>query len=272
MPLDYTRILWLALAVMAMLLILRHLWARRPLWPQPPAALRWAMDFSHSVFFIVLVVTLFRSLLYEPFQIPSGSMRPTLHPGDYVLINKHAYNIRMPIVERNLIRRKKPRRGDVVVFYPPGSRRHFIKRVLGIPGDLITIKNNILHVNGQRLPQTAAAGPAPPGSGYFQETLDGRSHLLQLDLSRRNLLGLYGAYRVPEGRYFMLGDNRDNSADSRSCFGFGHCTEPPGRQIPYPHGWSLVPEANIVGRAAWRFMHWPSWGSLPRFDSAGAIH
>lgn len=272
MHLDYTRILWIVLAAMALLLILRHLWARRPLWPAPPAPLVWAMDFSHSVFLIVLVITLFRSMLYEPFQIPSGSMQPTLHPGDFVLINKHAYNIRMPVLDSTIIQRKKPRRGDVVVFYPPHSRRHFIKRLVGVPGDIITLKNNVLHINGAAVPQTPAQGPAPPHSGYFREVMDGRSHLVQLDISRRNPLGLFGAYRVPDGHYFMLGDNRDNSADSRSCFGSGRCTQPPGKQIPYPRGWSLVPEANIVGRADWRFMHWPSWGSLPRFGSAGAIH
>jgi len=213
----------------------------------PLSAVRWVGSF----FPVLLCVFILRSFLFEPFQIPSGSMIPTLKVGDYILVNKFSYGLRFPVLGFKFLDLDSPKRGDVIVFFPPRDERYFIKRVIGLPGDTILIKNNIVHVNG-----TAASympHPVPPNNSTHtieNEDLSGVVHLIQ----RKKLAGRLGknfSTTVPEGHYFMVGDNRDNSSDSRV--------------------WGPVPEANIVGKAVLTWMHWRSLSSLPSFSSAGKI-
>jgi len=211
------------------------------------SAVRWVGSF----FPVLLCVFILRSFLFEPFQIPSGSMIPTLKVGDYILVNKFSYGLRFPVLGFKFLDLGSPKRGDVMVFFPPRDERYFIKRVIGLPGDTILIKNNIVYVNGTAA--TYTPNPLlPNNSGHTieNENLSGVVHLIQ----RKKLAGRLGknySIRVPEEHYFMVGDNRDNSSDSRV--------------------WGPVPEANIVGKAILTWMHWGSISNLPSFSAAGKI-
>jgi len=164
------------------------------------------LDYSKSFFPILLIVIVMRSFVAEPFRIPSGSMIPTLEIGDFVLVKKYAYGIKLPVIHKKIFDVGSPERGDVVVFrYPPDPRINYIKRLIGLPGDEIEwTKDKTLIVNGKKII-------------YKYLTIPGK-------------------WKVPEGNYFMMGDNRDNSKDSRS--------------------WEYVPEANLVGKASLVWMHW----------------
>jgi signal peptidase I len=194
------------------------------------------VEYSRSLFPVLLIVLLFRSFLFEPFKIPSGSMIPTLLVGDFIVVNKFVYGIRLPVLNKKVISIGKPQRGDVVVFrYPVDTSINFIKRAVGLPGDTITYRDKELFVNGERVEETAAgrfessdvkcSTPAVDAM-LFDEQLDEANHkiLLHSRSGSRN-----GQWVVPEGHYFMMGDNRDRSNDSR--------------------GWGFVPEENLLGRA-----------------------
>jgi len=211
-----------------------------------------AVEYAKSFFPVLFVVLVLRSFLVEPFQIPSGSMVPTLKIGDFILVNKFTYGIRLPVVRTKVLEMNKPKRGDVMVFFPPHKPIYFIKRVVGLPGDEIRYVNNVLFINGERQTQVLEASlpPAAPRFQLVNETLDGvphamRKHIVPGRLSRS------GHWVVPEGHYFMMGDNRDNSSDSRE--------------------WGPVPEENIVGKAFAIWMHWESLMSVPSFNRVGAI-
>jgi len=211
-----------------------------------------AVEYAKSFFPVLFVVLVLRSFLVEPFQIPSASMVPTLKIGDFILVNKFTYGIRLPVVRTKVLEINKPQRGDVMVFFPPHKPIYFIKRVVGLPGDEISYVNNVLFLNGERQPQVLEASlpPAAPRFQLVNETLDGvphamRKHIVPGRLSRS------GHWVVPEGHYFMMGDNRDNSSDSRE--------------------WGPVPEENIVGKAFAIWMHWESLLSVPSFSRVGAI-
>ena len=196
-------------------------------------------------------VLVLRSFVAEPFQIPSKSMVPTLKVGDYILVNKWIYGVRLPVLRTKIIDVSEPERGDVMVFYPPHSERYFIKRVIGLPGDKINLIKGQLFVNGEKMPQTAyLEEPAAPRSVVMTENLTGVEHLMQRRQSPTRL-SLNFSTVVPEGHYFMMGDNRDNSSDSRV--------------------WGPVPADRIVGKAFARWMFWDSFASLPSFDRAGKI-
>jgi signal peptidase I len=196
-------------------------------------------------------VLVLRSFVAEPFQIPSKSMVPTLKVGDYILVNKWIYGVRLPVLRTKIIDVSEPERGDVMVFYPPHSERYFIKRVIGLPGDKINLIKGQLFVNGEKMPQTAyLEEPAAPRSVVMTENLTGVEHLMQRRQSPTRL-SLNFSIVVPEGHYFMMGDNRDNSSDSRV--------------------WGPVPADRIVGKAFARWMFWDSFASLPSFDRAGSI-
>lgn len=196
-------------------------------------------------------VWVLRSFVAEPFQIPSKSMEPTLKVGDYILVNKWIYGIRVPVLNTKLIDVSEPQRGDVMVFYPPHEDRYFIKRVIGLPGDKINLIKGQLFINGEKMVQQAYEDePAAPRSVVMMENLGESEHLMQ----RRILptrLSLNFSATVPDGHYFMIGDNRDNSSDSRV--------------------WGPVPESRIVGKAFARWMFWDSLFSLPSFERAGKI-
>lgn len=208
------------------------------------------VEYSKSFFPILLLVLVFRSFLYEPFQIPSESMVPTLEVGDFILVNKYTYGLRLPVIRNKVVEINSPKRGDVMVFFPPHKKQYFIKRVIGLPGDKIVLDDNVLYINGEKQSQQFVERVA---AGMFKfdvmsENLDGHEHAMR-KIVRRSAAEPE-VWVVPEGHYFMMGDNRDNSLDSRS--------------------WGPVPEENIVGKAVAVWMHWEGW-SLPSFGNVGSI-
>lgn len=201
------------------------------------------IEYCKSFFPVILAVLLLRSFLVEPFRIPSGSMMPTLLVGDFILVNKYAYGIRLPVLNTKIIDIGEPQRGDVVVFrYPKDPSVDYIKRVVGVPGDRISYYNKVLHINGKPAGQVPAGVYVGKGSGV---SMSGASERIeQLGDTQHAILvmprtpGLEGEYVVPPGMYFVMGDNRDNSNDSRY--------------------WGPVPEENLVGKA---FRIWMNWDS-----------
>jgi signal peptidase I len=209
------------------------------------------VEYSRSFFPVILIVLLLRSFLVEPFRIPSGSMMPTLLVGDFILVNKFTYGLRLPVLNRKLVELGTPQRGDVVVFrYPLDPKVDYIKRVIGLPGDTIDYRNKTLYINGEAQPQTAighyagsGAGSSMSGAGEGVEKLGELEHRVLVrhqvpDFSPGCQVLMRGPIRIPEGHFFVMGDNRDNSNDSRC--------------------WGLVPETNLVGKA---FAIWMSWDS-----------
>lgn len=212
--------------------------------PRPGKGMTTLVDYSRSFFPVLLFVLVIRSFVFEPFRIPSGSMRPTLLEGDYIFVTKYSYGLRLPVTNTKILETGEPERGDVVVFRLPSNPSiNYIKRVVGLPGDTIVYRNHDLYVNGELV----AKRPAPDGPETFDrepyvESLGGHEHGILLSDG-----SLEGEWRVPEGRYFMMGDNRDNSQDSRVI--------------------GTVPEANLVGKAVRIWMHmdgleWPDWSRI----------
>lgn len=214
------------------------------------------VEYAKSFFPVMLLVLVLRSFLVEPFQIPSTSMVPTLEVGDFILVNKYTYGIRLPVTGTKVLEINQPERGDVMVFFPPHKEVYFIKRVIGLPGDKISYINNVLYINGEKQPQRLQAALPPGGPDYYlmEESLDStagpRAHAMRKEASP-GPLSQQGYWVVPDGHYFMMGDNRDNSSDSRD--------------------WGFVPEENIVGKAFAIWMHWESLGSIPSFSRVGYI-
>ncbi len=205
---------------------------------------------ARSFFPVLLVVLLLRSFVVEPFQIPSASMVPSLEVGDYILVNKFNYGLRLPVAGTKIVEVGEPKRGDVMVFFPPGDSRYFIKRVIGLPGDKLRYVNKKLYVNGELVPHTLVAEvpPLQPVTQVVREGLGNVEHLVHHD--KRIYRGDFET-TVKPGHYFMMGDNRDNSSDSRV--------------------WGQVPEENIVGQAFAIWMHWRTFSQLPNFDRVGRI-
>ena len=209
------------------------------------------VEYAKSFFPVLFVVFVLRSFLVEPFQIPSSSMVPTLQVGDYILVNKYTYGIRLPVLRTRVLALNEPQRGDVMVFFPPHMNdTYFIKRVVGLPGDTVTYRNKQLLVNGQQV-ESEALAQFPDGRSRYSvglESLGEADHLMQVDDMRpaRDF-----SVVVKPGHYFMMGDNRDNSSDSRI--------------------WGQVPEKDIVGKAFAVWMHWDSLLSIPSFSRVGLI-
>ncbi len=202
-----------------------------------PAREGWWIELCRSLFPVILLVLIIRSFFVEPFRIPSGSMIPTLLPGDFILVSKFAYGVRLPITNQRLFGDGRPERGDLVVFkYPENPSQDYIKRVVGLPGDQIVFEDRRLVVNGEPVPREEAGSyttPTDRGANMFTERLGDVEYntIHQLSFGHPD-----GEYQVPEGHYFMVGDNRDRSADSRR--------------------WGPVSEELLVGRA---FLIWMSW-------------
>ncbi len=201
------------------------------------------VEYSRSFFPIILIVLVLRSFLVEPFRIPSGSMMPTLLVGDFILVNKFSYGIRLPVLNKKVIETWRPKRGDVVVFqYPENPSIDYIKRVVGVPGDRVGYKNKHILINGQPMSLSnlgtyigTGSGASMTGALMFQEQLDEASHRI---LVRPGSPSVNGETEVPAGHYFVMGDNRDNSRDSRI--------------------WGFMPEKYLKGKA---FMIWMNWDS-----------
>lgn len=199
------------------------------------------VDYARSFFPIFLFVLILRSFIVEPFRIPSASMMPTLLIGDFILVNKYEYGIRLPVLNSKIIDNETPERGDIIVFrYPVNPDIPYIKRVVGLPGDHVAYYDKTLYINGKPMEQDILGAYNAVGSGNM---MDGVSLRIEDLLTMEHLILVdTGAFSpavegtVPAGHYFVLGDNRDNSKDSRY--------------------WGFVPDTNLVGRA---FMIWMNW-------------
>ena len=201
------------------------------------------VEYSKSFFPVLLAVMILRSFLYEPFRIPSGSMMPSLLVGDFILVNKYDYGLRLPVTHTRLTSGDAPKRGEVAVFrFPDNESLDFIKRIIGLPGDHISYYNRRLMINGEPLkvdrvgiyPGQGTAADSMKGGEVFIEHIDGISHEMMTD--PQVSFSANGELIVPEGHYFVMGDNRDHSNDSRF--------------------WGFVPEQNLVGKAVRIWMHW----------------
>jgi len=199
------------------------------------------VEYARAFFPVILIVFLIRSFLVEPFRIPSGSMLPSLYIGDFILVNKFTYGVRLPVINNKIMDFSHPKRGEVMVFRFPGNPSiNYIKRVVGIPGDHILYKDKKLYINGAPMDQSDgrpyffASGSDAQGEALrMKENLDGVTHdILTTNRSDMPLPEIV----VPEGQYFVMGDNRDHSNDSRY--------------------WGFVPDQNLVGKA---FLIWFSW-------------
>ncbi|MFV2005581.1 MAG: signal peptidase I [Gammaproteobacteria bacterium] len=199
-------------------------------------------EYAKAFFPVILIVFVLRSFIAEPFRIPSGSMLPTLNIGDFILVNKFSYGFRLPVINEKIISVADPKRGDIMVFrFPHDPKMHFVKRVVGLPGDKIEYKNETIYINGKQMSQQEN-GKYEFRSGANRnlslnkliEDLDSVKHDILIDRRRTSQRTL--RFDVPAGQYFVMGDNRNYSNDSRY--------------------WGFVPDKNVVGKA---FFIWFSW-------------
>ncbi|KJK01848.1 signal peptidase I [Pseudomonas sp. PDM18] len=225
------------------------------------------VEYGKSFFPVLFIVLVLRSFLVEPFQIPSGSMKPTLEVGDFILVNKFAYGIRLPVLDTKVIPVGDPQRGDVMVFrYPSDPNINYIKRVIGVPGDTIRYTSDKrLFINDQAVAESLV-GEEPGTLGsvtLYQEKLGAVEHMIRKEMTRFRIEP-GKQWKVPAGHYFMMGDNRDNSNDSR------YWNDP---KIPKDL-LGMVPDRNIVGKAFAVWMSWPDpkMRNLPNFSRVGVIH
>ncbi len=252
MPTDFSFILVIAVAVTGVIWLFDTIWRllkKHVITVRHESGTRsrfyWIVEYARVFFPVLLIVFVLRSFIIEPFRIPSGSMLPTLEIGDFILVNKYEYGIRLPVLNKKIYEIGAPDYGDVMVFrYPHDESINFIKRVVGLPGDSVLYENKQVTVNGTIVAQDIE-GEYLINSGANRKTqarmlnetfVNGESHQILQDENRdsRTLV-----FRVPENSYFVLGDNRDYSNDSRF--------------------WGFVPEKNIIGRA---FFIWFSWDSV----------
>ncbi len=257
-----------ALFLLTLLVVTGAVWVLEVAWLRRRRAAGgkqpWWVEYSVSFFPVILIVFVLRSFLVEPFKIPSSSMVPTLLVGDFILVNKFTYGIRLPVANVKVLELGSPQRGDVMVFrYPEDTSLDYIKRVVGLPGDRVEYRNKRLSINGTQVPVRQVddylSKERMQFSRRYVETLNGRQHEVLLEEEapafvapsrsfphagncNYNMSGL--ACTVPPGHYFVMGDNRDNSSDSRV--------------------WGFVPDGNIVGKA---FFIWLNLNELGRFGS-----
>ncbi|MCC1495606.1 signal peptidase I [Alcanivorax sp. 1008] len=226
-------------------------------YPRPVVEL---VEFFNSILPVLLVVLVVRSFLFEPFTIPSGSMLPTLKVHDFILVNKFAYGVRLPAIHTKILETGTPERGDVMVFrYPEMPSQSYIKRVVGLPGDRIRIRGAELFINDVKVERrlVSRSDSQRGQESVYVESLGEAEHLIRHDWLLNPYTGQLvsrspeGEWQVPDGSYFVMGDNRDNSKDSRF--------------------WGFVPESHVAGEAVLIWMHWPSLLSIPDFSRNGAI-
>ena len=220
----------------------KFVWKRHEHADGHSAALGVLVEYSRSFFPVLLFVLIIRSFVFEPFRIPSGSMMPTLLQGDFIFVKKYSYGLRLPVTETKVLETGEPERGDVIVFrLPDDPSVNYIKRVVGLPGDTVVYERHQLMINGETI-QLSQHPEATPMDPRFVEQLGEREH--EILIEDVNYTKGDGAYIVPAGYYFVMGDNRDNSLDSRFI--------------------NAIPEANLVGEAVRIWMHmdglsWPRW-------------
>lgn len=222
----------------------------------PGDKLPFFIDNARSFFWVLLVVWVIRSFICQPFVVPTGSLKPTVQPGDFLLVNQYQYGLHMPIWHTLIMPVSHPKRGDIMVFHwPVNPRADLIKRVLGLPGDRISYVDKVFYINGKRMPQKllghtrdsdSVTGPSWPVNIY-QENLAGRMHniLRNPKIPAKNFFNLV----VPPGEYLMVGDNRDNSDDGRD--------------------WGFVPAKDIVGKAMWIIFSWSAKSHSVRWHRIG---
>ena len=242
---DFTLGLFLAIVLSGLIWLvdLLFLRKRRPAESKEPVI----VEYARSFFPVLFIVFLIRAFLFEPFQIPSGSMIPTLRVGDFVLVNKFQWGLRLPLIHTPITRGSPVEAGDVMVFrYPKNPRIDYIKRVIGLPGDTIEVKGNDLYINHKLVPQKyigtfdyrpegqGAEGMVIPAKEYAQELGGHTFHIIEFDTPEAQMN--FGPFKVPPHAYFMMGDDRDNSNDSRF--------------------WGMVPQRNIVGKAMFVWFSW----------------
>jgi len=213
---------------------------------EPLGGQRVLVEYARSFFPVLLFVLVIRSFIFEPFRIPSGSMMPTLLEGDFIFVKKYSYGLRLPVTETKVIETGQPKRGDVIVFRLPSDPRiNYIKRVIGLPGDTVVYEKHRLTINGETIdlkPGDDSSWNVP----LFVEDLDGRVH--DILVTNPGFSTRDNTYRVPEGQYFVMGDNRDRSKDSRFI--------------------GAIPEKFLVGEAVRIWMHFVPW-NMPVWDRIG---
>jgi len=254
MNLDFALILVIATALSGIIWAIdavffaRRREANSPVRPAPQPVV---VDYARSFFPILLAVLVIRSFLFEPFRIPSSSMVPTLLIGDFIFVNKFTYGLRLPVVNTKILEVGEPQRGDVVVFQLPSQpSTNYIKRLVGLPGDVVKYVNKRLYINDQPVDVELVGpydGEGQRGATLLREKLGDREHDLLLMPRQRSL---EGTFVVPDGHYFMMGDNRDNSRDSRY------------------RGVGLIPDKRIVGKAVRIWMNWEI-PKMPRWSRIG---
>jgi signal peptidase I len=259
---NFALILFLLTLATGVVWSIDHFWARKKRAAGAPDP--WWVEYGGSFFPVILAVFFLRSFLFEPFKIPSGSMIPTLLIGDFILVNKYTYGIRLPVLNKKVVELNTPGRGDVIVFrYPPNPSLDYIKRVVGLPGDKIVYRNKRVSVNGVELSQTKQSDYLDRERLFYTprylEKLGQVEHEILVETEAPSFIPQitdfphrencnYNAEgvscEVPAGHYFVMGDNRDNSQDSRF--------------------WGFVPDENLVGKA---FFIWFNFGDLKRIGS-----
>src|SRR3989339_870845 len=207
----------------------------------------WTIEYSCSFFPVLLLVWVIRSFIVQPYRVPTGSLEPTVLPGDFIAVNQFAYGLKFPIGNFKLVPIGEPKRGDIALFhFPPNPSVIFVKRVIGLPGDHIVYKNKILYINGRQMKQKTIGKAYDDDTSTYnymhseivkEENLDGVKH--EIYIWPQGGLTNNDDIIVPKGEYFMMGDNRDNSDDSRD--------------------WGFVPECDLIGKAE---MVWMSWDSV----------
>jgi len=266
---NFSLILFLLVVLTGIASALDRFWLKKKRAPGTPAP--WWVENGAGLFPIFLIIFLLRSFVAEPFRIPSDSMMPTLLDGDFILVNKYTYGVRLPLLDTKIIEVGNPERGDVMVFrYPVNPEENYIKRVIGLPGDIVVYEDKQLSINGEEVPLIQDENYLHAGrlqySQQFQESLGDVQHRILNDEympahisdpinfpgrehCQYNALGILCV--VPPGHYFVMGDNRDNSRDSRF--------------------WGFVPEENIVGKAFFIWFNF-TWPHLPNLERIGTFN